>query len=380
MRITGISATLYEYPLSRPIGDVHLPGGASHGVDAAVTVHVDEPGLEGVTIGHWACAAAIAQFEPLLVGADPYPVTGLWHQMVAMAFKTGMAGSVKSAISAIDCALWDLRAKANGVPLWKELGATEGRVAVYASGLDSPLDDDELAAFYKSMAGQGVSAGKLKVGRDAATDERRLQIMQDELAAAGPPRLMIDANEFWTPKQAVQRVRALERSFSLTWVEEPVPRLDYQGLRQVTRAIDAPVATGENLNVAQEYAPLLTAEAVDVVQIGCLTGGITGALQIADLAAAFNRPVTMSNCAGRYMAHLAAALPHHTMMEVIAAGRDAALVSQPPIINGQIELGDEPGSGVAFDPALLAQRSVNKLHEPSLATRYFRAPDAGQVG
>ena len=149
---------------------------------------------------------------------------------------------------------------------------------------------------------------------------------------------MVDANEFWSPKQAIQRIRQLERDFELTWVEEPVMRSDHDGLRRVSHAVRAPIATGENLSSAEEFVPLLVGGAVEVVQIGAATGGITGALQVAALADAFNRPVAMGNCPGRFMAHLAAALPNHTLMEVIDAGRDAVLVTQPQIEEGFIVL------------------------------------------
>lgn len=381
MKITGISTALYEYRLTRLIGDVNLPEGVGSSAELAVTVHTDEPELTGAAIGLASSAGSIAMFAEMLAGEDPRSVRSIWGRMNAVAFKGGNAGPVKGAIAAIDCALWDLRAKAHGVPLWKELGASEGRAAAYASGLDTPLSDSELVAYYEGMARRGVAAGKLKVGRSPDDDARRLALMAGALATSGKrPVLMVDANEFWSPKQAVQRVLALESEFELAWVEEPVRRWDYDGLRKVSESIAAPVATGENLNVVQEFTPLLTRGAVDLVQIGVWVSGITGALQVAELAAAFERPVTMSNCAGRMMAHLAAALPHHTMMEVIDAGRDAVLVSQPEIVDGFIELGDAPGSGIVFDPDRLQKHRVDGPTTPNLAQVYRRAPDAGLVG
>jgi L-alanine-DL-glutamate epimerase-like enolase superfamily enzyme len=380
MRITGIETVAYEYRLRRRIGDVNLPAGVAHNSELAVTISTDE-GIDGVAIGLASAAGSIRLFVELLVGEDPLAVRSHWNRMVACAFKAGNAGGMKAAISAVDSALWDLRAKAHGVPLWKELGASQGRCAAYASGLDSPLTDDELATYYRSMAAQGINAGKLKVGRDAEADARRLSVMADALATSGkPPQLIIDANEFWSPKQAIQRIRALESDFELGWVEEPVSRTDHVGLRRVSDSIAAPVATGENLNQAHEFVPLLMHDAVDLVQIGVLTSGITGALQTAELAAAFQRPVTMSNCTGRMMAHLAAALPHHTTMEVLDAGRDAVLTWQPPIVDGQIVLGDRPGSGLEFDPDMLGKHRVEAPRASTLGTVYRRAPDAGLIG
>ena len=102
---------------------------------------------------------------------------------------------------------------------------------IYASGLDTPLSDAEIGTHYREMAALGINAGKLKVGADQDADLRRLEIMRDALAASGrPPLLMIDANEYWTAKQAIARVREIERSFDLLLVEEPTERRDAAGL------------------------------------------------------------------------------------------------------------------------------------------------------
>ena len=380
MKIVAITTVPYEYEYTRPIGDVNLPDGVTRGADLAVFVETDEE-VAGTTIGAFEAAAAIRGLEPLLVGEDPRSVRSLWQRMVSVGFKAGVAGPIRLAVAAIDCALWDLRAKANGVPLWKELGGASSTVPAYASGLDTPLADGELVDYYRAMAAQGVSAGKLKIGRDRDDDLRRLGLMADALASGGErPALMVDANEFWTPKQAVQRIAELERSYELAWVEEPVRRWDASGLRRVSAAIRAPVATGENLNAVNEYVPLVAAGAVDVVQFGARTAGITGALQVAELAYAFDLPVSLMNCPGRFVAHVAAALPHHTRMEVLAAGRDAVLVGQPPVRDGMIHLGDEPGSGVVFDPERLAAHRIETPSGPTLASTYRRAHDAGLVG
>ena len=373
MKITGVGAVLYEYDLDRPLGDVHLPQGFRRGADLAVSVTTDE-GVTGVTIAPAAAAGPLPLLESVVVGEDPRSVRTLWERMTAVAFKAGVAGPIKAAISGIDCALWDLRAKAHGVPLWRELGASHGNVPAYASGLDTPLSDDELAAFYRRMAGFGIRAGKLKVGPDREADRRRLGVVASSMS-----QLMIDANEFWSPKQAVQRVADLETEFELTWVEEPARRWDWEGLRRVSDAIRAPVASGENLDDVHDFVPLLRHGAVDVVQISSHTTGITGALQVGELAAAFDRPVAMMNCPGRFMAHLAAALPHHTMMEVLDAGRDAVLVRQPPLRDGRIVLGEEPGSGIEFDAEKLERHRVSAPSPHSFAALYRRDPATGKL-
>ena len=164
------------------------------------------------------------------------------------------------------------------------------------------------------------------------------------------PALLVDANEIWSPKQAVRAMRALEREFDIAWCEEPVIRTDLDGLRDVSRAISAAVATGENLKDVHLFAALLRHGAVDVVQVNPNMAGLTTCLRAAELAQAFDRPVSLMNSAGRYGAHLAAALPHHTMMEVLEAGRDATFTFDSVIEDGWIVLGDSPGAGITVRP------------------------------
>ena len=251
--------------------------------------------------------------------------------MQRIAFKAGPHGTLASAIAALDCALWDLRAKANGVPLWRELGASSGRVAAYASGLDMALSDDELRTYYRRMAEQyGIRAGKLKVGRDLDRDLQRLAVMRDALASGSEgakPSLMIDANEFWSPKQAIRHIAAIEREFDLVWAEEPVRRDDHRGLARVSQAVRTAVATGENLTAPQQFAPLVLNGSADILQMAVGNVGVTGALRIAEMADSFGMPFALVNCPGRYAAHVAAVMPNHLMMEVLDVGRDAVFTT-----------------------------------------------------
>lgn len=373
-KVTGVRTYPYNYTMTRRIGDVHLPDGTDAGSDMAVMIDTDED-VTGVAVAYGHGTAAVEQFAPLLIGQDPRSVRGLWERTRALAFKLGATGPAKIAISALDVALWDLRAKLHGVPLWKELGALEGSAAAYASGLDTPLDDGELDAFYTKMAGSGFNAGKLKVGLDQEADLRRLRIMRDALATSGKaPVLMVDANEYWTPKQSIRRISEMEEEFDLAWAEEPAGRRDAAGLRKVSNAIRAAVATGENLDNGSDFANLIREEAVDVVQVGVLTAGITGALQVAEMAYANGIPVAMMNCPGRYMAHLAAALPNHLMMEVLDCGRDQMFTHQAKLQDGRIVLGDAPGSGIAFDEEVLERNRARAPSPRSLRAIYGRSP------
>ena len=354
MKITAISTRPFRINLARPIGDANFPAGRSGYAGLMVSVQTDAA-LTGMSLAPADAGAAIAALGELLVGADPRGVRGLWRRMTDALFKGGAVGIAGAALSSLDVALWDLKAKAAGEPLWRLLGASEPRVRVYASGLDMPLNDVQLQSFYRRFAAAGVSAGKLKVGLDLERDLRRLAIVRAELAQApGTAALMIDANEYWSPKQAVRRVAAFEAEFDLTWVEEPARRWDYAGLRTVSQAVRAAVATGENLDHVGQYRALVDHGAVDIVQVGTNAGGITGALQVAELAYAFDLPVAVMNSPGNFLAHLAAALPNHLMLEVIDAGRDRFFDIDLELRDGHIHLGERPGLGMVFDEDRLA--------------------------
>ena len=143
MKITGVRMQLYEIPLGRRLGDSNGPQGRDRMSSLALYVDTDE-GLSGVSIASPAARASIQSLvNGLLLGRDPRGVRGLWKNMMDAAFKAGNRGIAGDALSALDVALWDLKAKINGEPLWKTLGASSRYVRAYASGLDTPLSNEE---------------------------------------------------------------------------------------------------------------------------------------------------------------------------------------------------------------------------------------------
>ena len=357
MKITGVRTIPYQLTMQRPIGDANNPVGSDQMPGCALFLDTDE-GLSGIGFGGGTLVHDMVQ--QLLVGQDPRGVLGHWNRMVDFVFKQGNRGANTAAIAAIDTALWDLKARINGEPLWRTLGAASNRVRAYASGIDLCLNDEEIAAFYTRMAARGVAAGKLKIGLDLDADLRRIGIMRDALATSGKtPELCIDVNEYWSPKQAIRYMHVIEQEYDITWVEEPARRWDADGLRKVSDNVRAAVASGENLHSLEDFVPLLSNRAVDVLNVGAGASGITGAMKIAALAYAHETPVTMMNCAANYMAHLAATLPNHIMMEVLDNGRDAVLTHTHPIVDGWIELNDEPGLGFTFDEEKLKECAVD---------------------
>jgi L-alanine-DL-glutamate epimerase-like enolase superfamily enzyme len=350
MRITGYRTLTTLHRWGRPIGDVN--GYVASGVTTVpiVLVETDE-GLTGVGLG---AADGYDAVFPALLGEDPCAVTALYDRMLAAVFKAGHGGLTFGAIGALDMALWDLKAKASGQPLWRMLGARDRVVRGYASGLDGPLDDDELLRLQASFAERGFTAAKIKGGLDLAGDLRRLGLVRDVYAAAGAaPRLMLDANESWSRKEAIAYVHRLEEHHDLAWIEEPVRRWDADGHAMVTRAVRASVATGENLTGLEQFRPLIQAGGVDVVQTGSVWG-ITHFLRVAALAHAFDLPVSPVGYNANPLAHAAAAVPNHIGTEVQDLAAPVGISVDQELVDGSIVLGDEPGLGLAVDEAAIA--------------------------
>jgi L-alanine-DL-glutamate epimerase-like enolase superfamily enzyme len=269
-------------------------------------------------------------------------------------FKKGHSGAVFGAIGALDMAMWDLKAKASDQPLWRMLGAREGVVCGYASGLDGPLDDDELLRLHVSFADRGFRAAKLKGGLDLAGDLRRLRLVGEVYEAAGvSPRLMLDANEAWSRKEAIAYVQRLEEQVDLAWIEEPVRRWDADGHALIGRAVRAAVATGENLTGLEQFRPLVQAGAVDVVQTGSMWG-VTHFLRVSALAHAFDLLVSPVAYNGNPLAHAAAAVPNHIATEVQDLSTPVGISVDQEFVDGSIVLGDQPGLGLTVDETAIA--------------------------
>lgn len=351
MKVTGYRVLRTFREWGRPIGDVngHIASGITE--EAVVLVETDA-GITGVGTGH---VADLARLFPAIEGQDPRAVTALYDRMLARVFKAGHAGATFGSIGTFDMALWDIKAKAAGEPLWRLLGARDRFVTGYASGLDIALSDDELASFYAQMADLGFSSGKLKGGRDFDADRRRLHIVRDAMGRnSRRPAVMFDANESWNLKQAVRYVSELEREIDLTWVEEPLRRWDAEGHARLSRSIRAAVATGENLTGLEQFRPIMDAGGVDIVQVGC-TWGVTHFLRVAILAHGRDLPISpVGVTANQAVAHAAVAVPNHLSAEVQDLGAPFGLEIDQHFADGGIVLGDTPGHGVSVDEALIA--------------------------
>jgi L-alanine-DL-glutamate epimerase-like enolase superfamily enzyme len=345
MKVTGYRSLRTEYDWGRLTGDANgvMPEPRT---DVHVLILETDEGLDGIGVG---AHGDIDRIFGAIEGEDPRAVTALYDRMLSWVFKTGHTGATFGAIGAIDMALWDLKSKMAGEPLWRTLGALDRFVPGYASGLDIALDDEALVHLYERFADRGFSSAKLKGGHHVTHDLRRLLAVRDVLGRNSThPALMFDANESWNRTQAVRFVSELERTVDLAWIEEPVRRWDAAGLASVRQHVRAAVATGENLTGLEQYRPLFDADAVDIVQVGNVWG-ITHFLRVAAVAHSRDLPVSPVSYHANPVAHAAAAVPNHLSFEVQHLDSPIGLAIDQQITDGGIVLGDEPGIGIRVD-------------------------------
>jgi len=352
MRITGYRTMFTVQDWGRAVGDANgvFPKGRT--TVPIIVIDTDE-GISGVGLGpHTEVESVFAAID----GEDPRAVTALYDRMLRRTFKAGHAGAVFGTIGAIDTALWDIKAKAAGQPLWRLLGGRDRRVPAYASGLDIGLTDDELVVAYQTYAERGLRAAKLKGGLDVERDRERLVLVREVLAEAGNgarPGLMLDANESWNRKQAVRHIAELERQLDLVWVEEPVRRWDADGLAAVGRGVRAAIASGENLTGLEQFRTLLATSALDIVQTAAVWG-VTHFLRVATLAHAHDLPVSPIGTTPMGLVHAAASIPNHIASELQDLQPPVGLVIDLLIEDGAFVLGDSPGLGIRLDEEAIA--------------------------
>lgn len=241
-------------------------------------------------------AAVDSFFAPLLLDRDFHESESLWHLMFARSLDYGQKGVMLAAISAIDIALWDLRAREANLPLYRYLGGAERlSIPCYATGFYFLSEDiDTVARDFSAEAeryrSQGFRAMKLKVGLGVENDLRLIEAVRD--AAGNSLRLMVDANHAYDPARAIALGRRAER-FDLAWFEEPVSPLDPSACATVRKALRIPIAAGECEYTRFGFEALFRAGAVDYAQPDlCACGGITEALKIAMLASLHSVHVT----------------------------------------------------------------------------------------
>jgi L-alanine-DL-glutamate epimerase-like enolase superfamily enzyme len=283
----------------------------------------------------YASAASAAVVRDVLAdcvrGADVFASGAVWDAMVARCRNLGRPGAAMMAISAVDVALWDLKARLLKAPLASLLGRIRDRVPIYGSGGFTSYDERALKEELGNFVRDGVLRVKMKVGRDPAADPTRVAWARQ--AIGDDASLFVDANGAYTRQQAARLAHdfAAQR---VSWLEEPVSSDDLAGLRWLRDRVPhgMEIAAGEYGFDPWYFHALVAADAVDVVQIDATrAGGVTGFLRAAAVADAAQLPVS-SHCAPNLHAHIACATPRFVHAEFFV---DHARI-EPQIFDGAL--------------------------------------------
>lgn len=303
--VDRIEVSTYKVPTDLPESDGTLEwnsttlivvrsfGGGKHGL--------------GYTYADIATATLIRDLLSSVVkGRDVMAPTASWSAMVSRCRNLGLPGVVSMAISAVDIALWDLKARLLDLPLITLLGSVRESVPVYGSGGFTSYSDKQLQDQFSGWVEQGITRVKMKVGRDASADIKRVGVAR---ATIGPStELFVDANGAYTRKQALEQAKKFV-DLDVSWFEEPVSSDDLPGLRLLRDRGPAgmDIAAGEYGYDAGYFRRMLGAGAVDVLQADATRcGGVTGFVQAAALCDAYHLPLSAHTAPSVHM-HLGCA-------------------------------------------------------------------------
>jgi L-alanine-DL-glutamate epimerase-like enolase superfamily enzyme len=262
----------------------------------------------GYTYGHSASAAVARELiENHCIGQEPMDTNALFTAMRISQRNYGAEGIGATALSAVDIALWDLKAKLLNLPLGSLLGTVRKAAPVYGSGGFTSYTDTQLQEQLSGWIAQGIPRVKMKIGTHPEDDPRRIAIARK--AIGNDAELFIDANGAYSRKQALHFAELARAEQDVTWFEEPVSSDDLEGLRLLRDRAPAgmDIAAGEYGWNAMYLGKMIAAQAVDVIQADATRcGGITGFMEAAALASATPIPLS-AHCAPTIHMHLACA-------------------------------------------------------------------------
>ncbi len=295
---------------------------------------------------------AVDALAELVLGDDPMMPEAIGAKLLELGGGGAPAGLVTRAVAAIDIALWDIRGKALGQPVYKLLGGFRDRVPTYASGhLWRTYDLDALAATGRELAAEGFRAMKFRMGAEdsPAKEIARMRVLRE--AVGDEIDLMVDINQGWDVNQSITIGREMAK-YNLFWLEDPIHHQDYAGLARIADALDTPIAAGEYHYGIEPFRYLLEHRSIDIVMVDLLrVGGITPWMKVAHLAEAYNLPV-VSHLATELLGHAVAAVPNGLTVEHMPWSF-SLFQEVPQVEDGQLVLPRRPGFGLEFDEAAL---------------------------
>ncbi len=363
MRISAVRATTLDVPLPRPIvmGEIRFES------REYLLVEVDtDTGLTGIGFGMTrnspAAAVVHRSLRPSLLGEDPLLTEMLWERMYYRNLPQGQRGIFMRALSAVDIALWDIKAQAAGLPLWQLLGGARARVPVVVAGgypsSDRTLDD--LGRELADYVDRGFRTVKIAAG-ELAEDTARLRASRQ--AIGDRAALAYDAHWAWRDLLTVVPVVRRWSDLGLLFIEDPYPTEQVDLSVQLRERTDVRVALGEDTIGRWAFRELLERQRPDVLRLDAtLAGGISEAIKVMALAATLSVPV-LPHVFPEVHVHLAAAFPAALAVEMTDRAYETESLHRlfrqwVRVDGGDMLAPHEPGLGVALDPGAVERYAV----------------------
>lgn len=369
LRITDVRAYPTSFPIP-PANRVALGIGTAVKRDAVVVKVTTAGGLIGWGEAHHGRAhTAVAKLiettlKTLILGQDADNVVGIWERMYRYQLAShGMGAGACLAMSGIDMALWDIRGKALGLPLYKLLGGSRKAIPAYAGGVSLGYQDPaRLVEEAGNSLDQGYKALKLRVGDSVQKDIQRMRAVRK--AYGDEPTILADANIGYRLDD-VRRVMPAMDELGIGWLEEPFPAQDYRSYREAKAFGRTPLAAGENHYTRYEFDRVIEDGAITILQPDLSkSGGITECLRIAALGSAWKLPIhphsSMTGLNHAASIHFLASIDNGGYFEGDVSKSNKfrdELVSNPGAIDkdGNVFPLDRPGLGLEVNEEFLAK-------------------------
>jgi L-alanine-DL-glutamate epimerase-like enolase superfamily enzyme len=326
---------------------------------------LDTDGAEGLgytyTIGQGGSSVVALlrdHLGPRLLGAEADRIEAIWQDLFWATHALSVGPLTALALAAVDTALWDLRGKRLGQPLWRLAGGAKSRIPVYdTEGGWLHVEIGRLVANAETAVARGFRGVKIKIGRPSAREDiARLDAVRRAIGADAA--LMTDANQGFTVAEAIRRAGLFEAAgLDLAWFEEPLPAEDVAGHVRLAEATTIPVAVGESLYHPAQFRDYLARGACSIVQVDVARiGGITPWLKVAHMTEAFNVAVCPHFLMELHLP-LVCAVPNGAWLEHIPQ-LDGITEAGITITDGHAVPSEAPGNGIAWDAAAIARRQV----------------------